>query len=260
VKYRAGIWRPVSLVACRWLPVSRRCAGPARTIANRFGPAAEPATGVTTDDVLGETSQPGVRTPAGALPPDPVRTLLRTSVSGPLPQGRHRILSVTIVGLAPRVLPLTPQVVFFVSAGRRRFRRLPSFGSYRASAVIAFPGAFQSDRSIRDNPSPFSDSGCDTGVVWRLFCSSITAGLWITTLARSNNYRSLPTAFAHKVRNPGPGGVTRLRSWFLRSAPLVCVASRTAAARRLASWLLSRRGTTLPEEAGDICLKGPHSR
>jgi hypothetical protein len=24
--------------------------------------------------------------------------------------------------------------------------------------------------------------------------------------------------------------------------------------------LLSRRGTTLPEEAGDICLKGPHSR
>jgi hypothetical protein len=163
------IWRPGSPVECRWLSVSRRCAGPARTIANRFGPAAEPATGVTTDGVLGETSQPGVHTPAGALPPNPVRTHLRMSVSGPLPQGRHRFLSTAIVGLAPRVLPLTPQVVFLLSAGRRRFRRLPSFGSYRVSAVIAFPGAFQSDRSIRDNPSPFQNPGCDTGTIWRHF-------------------------------------------------------------------------------------------
>jgi hypothetical protein len=199
------IWRPASPVACRWLSVSRRCAGPARTIANRFGPAAEPAVGVTTADVSGETSQLAVRTPAGALPPNPVRTHLRTSASGPLPQGRHRTLSVTIVGLAPRVLSLTPQVVFFISAGRRRFRRLPSFGSYRASAVIAIPGAFQSDRSIRDNPLPFR-LPVATPERSGGFCSSITAGRWITTLARSNNSRSIdrlrsPT----RSETPDPG-------------------------------------------------------
>jgi hypothetical protein len=182
------IWRPASLVACRWLSVSRRCAGPARTIANRFGPAAEPADGVTTADLSGETSQLAVHTPADALPPNPIRTHLRMRASGPLPQGRHRTLSVTIVGLAPRVLSLTPQVVFFISAGRRRFRRLPSFGSYRASAVIAIPGAFQSDRSIRDNPLPFHGPVATPERFGGLLCSSKTAGRWITTLARSNNF------------------------------------------------------------------------
>jgi hypothetical protein len=73
-----GIWRPVPPVACRWLPVSRRCAESAWTFAIRFGPAAEPALGVTTAGVSGETSQPVVRPPAGALPPDPVGTHLRS--------------------------------------------------------------------------------------------------------------------------------------------------------------------------------------
>jgi hypothetical protein len=38
----------------------------------------------------GETSQPGVHAPAGALRPDPDRMPLRTVASAPLPQGRHR--------------------------------------------------------------------------------------------------------------------------------------------------------------------------
>jgi hypothetical protein len=38
----------------------------------------------------GETSQPGIRIPAGMLPPDPGRMPLRTVTSAPPPQGRHR--------------------------------------------------------------------------------------------------------------------------------------------------------------------------
>jgi hypothetical protein len=90
----------------------------------------------------GEASQPGLRAPAGTLAPDPARTLLRLVVSGPLPQGRHREFWSTIVGLAPRVLPLTPQVAFIISIGRPRFRCLPLLGSYHVSVVTAgFPAS-----------------------------------------------------------------------------------------------------------------------
>lgn len=64
--------------------------------------------------------------------------------------------------------------------------------------------------------------------------------------------------FALKVRNPGPGGITRLCGWFVDPRYLL-FASRINAARRLASWSLSQGGKTLPEEAGDICLRDPHS-
>jgi hypothetical protein len=60
------------------------------TIANHSGPAAEPASGVTTAGFLDETSQPVLHTLASVLGPDPVRMLLRSSASSPLPQGRHR--------------------------------------------------------------------------------------------------------------------------------------------------------------------------
>jgi hypothetical protein len=48
-------------------------------------------------------------------------------------------------------------------------------------------------------------------------------------------------------------GVTRLAGGFIgRTTSLLAL--RTDPARRLASWSLSQGGTTLPEEAGDICL------
>jgi hypothetical protein len=84
-------------------------------------------------------------------------------------------------------------------------------------------GAFQSVRSIRDDPSLFRNSGCDTEIVWRLSSSSKTAGRGITTLARSSNFRSLTDCVRPSGPKPsGPVGVTRFRGWFPRSAPLVC--------------------------------------
>jgi hypothetical protein len=209
-----GIWRPASPVECRWLSVSRRCAGPARTIANRFGPAAEPAVGVATADLSGETSQLAVHTPAGALPPNPARTHLRTSASGPLPQGRHRILSVTIVGLAPRVLSLTPQVVFSTQPDDA------VFDASRHSDFIALP---------RSSPFPApSNRIAQSAIIHPLFtprlrrrndlaafCSSKTAGQWITTLARSNNFRSMTDCVRPqdpKPRTQGRHSASRLVS------------------------------------------------
>lgn len=152
---------------------------PAWTLQTDSGPAAEPASGVATFGFSGEASRPGLSTPAGALPPNPVRILLRF--------GRIRSFTARsasrfreIVGLAPRVLPLTPQVAFFHLIRTTPFSTPPvRFGSYCALAVIPgpFPGAFRWERSIRDNPYPFSPPGCDTGRLWRQFSgSSRTAG------------------------------------------------------------------------------------
>jgi hypothetical protein len=85
----------------------------------------------------GETSQLGSRTPAGVFHSNPVRMPLRIAATDPLPQGRHRCLSAAIVGLAPRVLSLIPQVTFSFSGGRPCFQGLPQFGSYCGFAVIA---------------------------------------------------------------------------------------------------------------------------
>jgi hypothetical protein len=175
---------------------------PAWTCADRSGPAAEPAFGVSTSGFSGEASQPGTRVPAGALLPNPVRTPLRSVVSGPLPQGRHRASRSAIVGLAPRVLSLIPQVAFSSLNRTTPFSvppaariLLPFRGHHRAS----HPGAFQSDRSIRDSPYPFSPSGCDTVRLQRLFGSSRTAGWRTTTLAHSSNCRHSPTVCAPRA-------------------------------------------------------------
>jgi hypothetical protein len=132
-----GIWRPfvtrrVMLAAS--FPTLRL---PAWTCADRFRPRSGACHRCFHLKPSGEASQPGLRVPAGTFPPDPVRTLLRFVVSGPLPQGRHRAFRSAIVGLAPRVLPLIPQVAFHFSAGRPRFRCLPMLGSYCVSVVIA---------------------------------------------------------------------------------------------------------------------------
>jgi hypothetical protein len=94
----------------------------------------------------GEASQPGIRTPAGALPPDPARILLRSLASGPSAQGRHRTFRSRSLALRygscllPLLLPFLSQAddsVFGASRGSEliapprsspAFRRLP-FGS-----------------------------------------------------------------------------------------------------------------------------------
>jgi hypothetical protein len=64
------IGRPTPPVELRWLPVPRRRTGLRGRIAILFGSAAEPADGVTTTDVSGETSWPGTLAPAGASFPN----------------------------------------------------------------------------------------------------------------------------------------------------------------------------------------------
>jgi hypothetical protein len=53
------------------------------------------------------------------------------------------------------------------------------------------PGAFHSDRSIRDDPSLFPIPVATPESCSGSSCSSQTAGRWITTLARSSNFRFL---------------------------------------------------------------------
>jgi hypothetical protein len=217
------IWRPASPVECRWLSVSRRCAGLHGRLQIRSGSAAEPACDVATAGFRVRLLSPEFTHFAGALHPDPVRMLLRTAASDPLPQGRHRTCSVTIVGLAPRVLSLNPQVAFSLSDGRPPFRGLPQFGSYCASAVMPAIRHFPSERSIRDDPVPFHLPVATPERFGGLMSSSQTAGSRITTLAHSSNYRSSSRTdcVRPKVRNRGPMGVTRLCGWFPRPVPLV---------------------------------------
>lgn len=130
------IWRPTSPVECRWLSVPRRYVGRHGHCALPCGPAAEPADGVTTAGVSGETSQPGDQPPAGGWSSDPDWKHLRMKSSSPLAEGRHRSFRITVVGLPPRVLSLIPQVTLSSQADDS-FRNLPLFGPYCASVVIA---------------------------------------------------------------------------------------------------------------------------
>jgi hypothetical protein len=133
-----------------------------------FRPRSGAGPGVTTDGLLGEASQPGVHTPAGALPSDPARTHLRSSVSGPLPQGRHRTSRSRSLALrhGSCLLPL-----------KLRFFSQPDdavFDASRHSDLIALPRSSPAFRRlpIRSlnprQPFPFSNPGCETGIFWRL--------------------------------------------------------------------------------------------
>jgi hypothetical protein len=134
-------------------------------------------------------------------------------------------------------------------------------GSYCASAVIT--GLFIPAPSNRITQSATTRSL----FVFRLrnrnllaaSCSSETAGRRITTLAHSSNYRywyrlCLPS----RSETPDRGASLGFAAGFFDPRHLL-FASRIDAARRLASWSLSQGGKTLPEEAGDICLRDPHS-
>ena len=126
---------PSSVAGCQFPDAALALHGRLHAV---FGSAAEPVDGVTTAGLSGETSQPGPRTPAGVLIPDPVRIPLGQAASAPQTAGSASHLLVSIVCPAPRVLSLSPQVASYFPAGRPVFftaSRL--FGSYCNSAVTA---------------------------------------------------------------------------------------------------------------------------
>jgi hypothetical protein len=176
------------------------------TCAVRSGPAAEPASGVSTSGLSGEASQPGSCAPAGTLPPNPAGTLLRSVASGPLPQGRHRMFQSRSFALrhGSCLLPL-------------KLRSLSQadeavFGPSRCSDLIASPWSSPASRRLplgslnpRRSPSLFTCRLRHRQDSAALFCSSRTAGWWTTTLAHSSNCRFSPTVFAPISETPDPG-------------------------------------------------------
>ncbi len=170
----------------------------ARTIAIPSGPVAEPASNVSITSLLGETSQPGRYTLASVLSPDPVQMRLRTSASFATSARSASVTRceqrcVTIVCLAPRVLSLTPQVAFPFSVGRLysfwgeppKVRILSRSRGHRRP-----PSAFRRFVQSAMFHSPFSPSGCDTGLMQRRFVRSKPPGsgsphwLTVTTFSR----------------------------------------------------------------------------
>jgi len=91
--------------------------------------------------LLGETSQPEFHTLASVLHPDPVRMLLRTSASSPIPQGRHRDpdapdtekLGCDRLPCATGLVSYPSSCVFLL------LRTTPLFGASRCSDLIASP-------------------------------------------------------------------------------------------------------------------------
>jgi hypothetical protein len=167
-------------------PTLRRSAW---TIASRSGPATEPAIGVTTVGVLGETSQPGVHTHASVFQPDPVRMPLRMAASAPLPQGRHRTIRSRSFALRHGSCLLPLKLRSLSQSGDLVFGASRIFGSYRDPAVITSHPV----PSNRLAQSATTRSLCVSRLRHRnllaAVCSSDTAGKRITTLAHSSNYR-----------------------------------------------------------------------
>jgi hypothetical protein len=176
------------------------------TCAARSGPAAEPAFGVSTPGFSGETSQPGIRVPAGALLPNPARTPLRSVASGPLPQGRHRMFRSRSFALRHGSC-LLPLKLHSLSQADEAV-----FGPSRCSDLIASPWSSPVSRRLplgslnpRQSPSLFTCRLRHRKDPAALLGSSRTAGWRTTTLAHSSNCRFSPTVFAPLSETPDPG-------------------------------------------------------
>jgi hypothetical protein len=172
--------RRVSLAVS--FPTLRRFAG---TIAIRCGPAAEPAPGVATADISGETSQPGVYAPASASPPDPVRMRLRTASSSPLPQGRHRTIRSRSFALRHGSCLLSLKLRSVSQSVHPVFGGFPLIRSLsRLRGHHRLPGASRSERSLRDDLVPFRIPNCEAGICGRLFRRPKPPGIqsphWLT--------------------------------------------------------------------------------
>jgi hypothetical protein len=207
--------------AVAWLPVSRRCVGlhgrcrpfRLRSGAGRCG--CEPVAAA----ISGEASGPGPPCVCGARHPDRVRLRLQiVGRTGPLSARSAPGWIATAVGLAPRVLPLIPQVAFvFLQAGDRRSRRL-----LRSDLVAAPPWPPVAGGSVRSAHSVTACPPCAFRLRHRdlstaCFVRPIPSGTgpphW---LAVATPVGTPPTAFAHTTRNHGWRGVTRLAFGFVR--------------------------------------------
>jgi hypothetical protein len=157
--------------------------------------------------------------------------------SGPLPQGRHRAFRSAIVGLAPRVLPLTPQVAFFISFGRPRFRSLPLLGSYHVSVVTTGfpvpPSRIAQSATVRiPFPLPVATpEGCSGFISVRPEPLDGGPPHWLT-VATVGFYR-LCSPHAPKPRTEGRDSASRP---VFPTRTTCLIALRADAAHRLVSW------------------------
>jgi len=110
-------------------------------------PAAEPAFGVSASGLSGEASQPGLRAPAGALPPDPVRMPLRYGFIRSTSARSASPLSVDDRWPCATGLASYPSSCVLISLGRHPFRCLP-----HGSDLVAAPWS-SPDSSSRRLPS-----------------------------------------------------------------------------------------------------------
>ena len=155
-----GYWHlaPRFTRECRWLSVSRRCAGLHGRLQAVSAPQRSRSTvGFPSAGLSGEASQPGVRHACRHAPAEPGPDASENGVaSSPNPQGRHRTSRSRSFALRHGSCLLPLKLRFRSQPGDPVFSTPPELGSYRCSAP-AFPvgegGATK--RSIRDGPFPF---------------------------------------------------------------------------------------------------------
>jgi hypothetical protein len=128
------IWRPVSPVERLRLSVSRRCVRLHERLQISFGSRSEAGLRRFRLRLSGEASQPGLCAPAGALPPDLARTLLRCGCIRPISARSASPLSVGDRWPCATGLASYPSSCVFIPCGRHPFRCLPP-----GSDLIAFP-------------------------------------------------------------------------------------------------------------------------
>jgi hypothetical protein len=133
------------------------------TCAERFRPRSGTCLRCFHRRLSGEASQPGLHAPAGALPPNPVRMLLRF---GCIRSTSAR--SASRLSVSDR-WPCATGLASYPSSCIHHLNRTTPFSEPPVTRILSrlrghrrFPGVSLSDRSIRDSPYPFSPSGCDT--------------------------------------------------------------------------------------------------
>jgi len=180
-------------------------------VADRFRPRSGACFRCRHLRLSGEASQPGFHAPAGALLPDPARTPLRFGCIRPS-TARSASRFRGIVGLAPRVLPLTPQVAFHLIRTTPFATPPVRFGSYCALAVI--PGPFSRSLPLGTLNPRMSVSFFPTRLRHRAVAAAIfrfvqNRRITDPALAHSSNYRFSSTVFTPGPETNGTRGVTR---------------------------------------------------
>ena len=108
-----GIGRPHHPSSDCWLPVPRRCVIPQERLRYVSVPQRNLIPVFNTGSLLGETSLLGFALVCRHSQSEHGSVVIEISSSVPIAQGRHRLLTLSIVCLRQRVLSLNPQVAFF---------------------------------------------------------------------------------------------------------------------------------------------------